>query len=483
MLDLRSGYHAIPIREEDRDKTAFITRRGCFRYKVLPFGLTTAPSVFQRLMDLVLCGLTYVTCSVYLDEIIVYSRDFDTHVQRLQEVLEKLRGANLKLHVKKCCLFRRKVAFLGYVLSEAGIEVQADKVATVRDWPTPRSLSELRSFRGYVRITGASSEASPTSLQRQHVPFTWTSEQEEAFNLLKERLTSAPVLGMPTDDGTFILDSGASDVGLGAVLSQKQGSSEVVIAYASRSLSRAERNYDVTRRELLAIVYGLTTYKQYLLGRHFMIISDHAALQWLRRTPEPMAQLARWLVFIEQFDFELLHRPGIRHGNADGLSRKPPTPDDSSLVRVTSGDASVVEPDSVQADDTADVLNGSGSFLICRTSFWLTCSFLIQISARLFVYGCNKRRSRASSSFYRSQKPRRCCMVSGICSFCLTEYCTDGGLQTTASPRFISCWCRLRFARITSAGSTQACVAVISAYDALWTKCNGEPSGSVGELT
>jgi len=98
---------------------------------------------------------------------------------------------------------------------------------------------------------------------------------------------------MPTDDGTFILDSGASDVGLGAVLSQKQGSSEVVIAYASRSLSRAERNYDVTRRELLAIVYGLTTYKQYLLGRHFMIISDHAALQWLRRTPEPMAQLAR----------------------------------------------------------------------------------------------------------------------------------------------------------------------------------------------
>ena len=145
-LDLRSGYHAIPIKEADRDKTAFVTRRGCFRYKMLSFGLTTAPSVFQRLMDLVLCGLTYDTCLVYLDDIIVYSTDFDTHVQRLQEVFDRLRGANLKLHVKKCRLFQRRVAFLGHVLSEAGIEVQEDKVAAVRDWTTPRNLSELRSF-------------------------------------------------------------------------------------------------------------------------------------------------------------------------------------------------------------------------------------------------------------------------------------------------------------------------------------------------
>ena len=142
-LDLRSGYHAIFIKESDCDKTSFITRRGCFRYKVLPFGLTTVPSVFQRLMDLVLCGLTYVTCLVYLDDIIVYSRDFDSHVQRLQEVFDRLRGASLKLHVKKCCLFQRKVAFLGHVLSEAGIEMQEDKVAAVFDWPTPENLQAV----------------------------------------------------------------------------------------------------------------------------------------------------------------------------------------------------------------------------------------------------------------------------------------------------------------------------------------------------
>ena len=361
-LDLRSGYHAIPIKECDRDKTAFITWRGCFRYKVLPFGLSTAPSVFQRLMDLVLCGLTYVTCLVYLDDVIVFSSDFDSHVQRVQEVLERMRGANLKLHVKKCCLFQRKVDFLGHVLSEAGIEVQKDKVAAVRDSPTPRNLTQLRSFLGlcsYYRrfISRFADVAAPLHvLQRKQVPFVWTSDQEAAFNQLKEKLTSAPVLSMLTDEGTYCLDCDASDVGLGAVLSQNQGDSEVVIAYASRTLSKPEHNYEVTRRELLAIVYGLKTYKQYLLGRHCVIRTDHTALQWLQRTPEPMAQLARWLVFIEKYDFEVLHRPGARHGNADGLSRKPMEEghEDDCLVQHSSGNAAAAEP-----GDNTDVLDGS----------------------------------------------------------------------------------------------------------------------------
>ena len=145
-LDLRSGYHNIPIKESDRDKTAFITRRGCFRYKVMPFGLTCAPSVFQRLMDLVLCGLTYETCLVYLDDIIVFSRDVDSHLERLGEIFSRLRSANLKLHVKKCCLFQRRVNFLGHVLTEAWIEVQPEKVEAVENWPTPSNLTELRSL-------------------------------------------------------------------------------------------------------------------------------------------------------------------------------------------------------------------------------------------------------------------------------------------------------------------------------------------------
>jgi len=147
-LDLRSGYHNIPIKATDRDKTAFITRRGCFRYKVMAFGLTCAPSVFQRLMDLVLCGLTYETCLVYLDDIIVFSPDFDSHVERFKEIFRRLRAANVKLHIKKCSLFQQRVQFLGHVLTESGIEVQPEKVSVVQQWPVPRSLTELRSFVG-----------------------------------------------------------------------------------------------------------------------------------------------------------------------------------------------------------------------------------------------------------------------------------------------------------------------------------------------
>jgi len=328
-LDLRSGYHNIPIKESDKDKTAFITRRGCFRYKVMPFGLTCAPSVFQRLMDLVLCGLTYLTCLVYLDDIIVFSSDFDSHIERLREIFDRLRMANLKIHMKKCSLFQKRVDFLGHVITEDGIEVQSDKVKSVQNWPTPRNLTELRSFVGlcsyYRRFIPnfAGIAASLHDLTRKNARFSWGLEQEEAFNQLKECLTTAPVLGMPQDEGTFYLDTDASDVGVGAVLSQEQDGQEIVLAYASRVMTRTERNYDVTRRELLAVVYGLKTYKQYLLGRQFVIRTDHSALQSLRKTAEPIGQQARWQTFIEQFSFSILHRPGSRHRNADALSRRP----------------------------------------------------------------------------------------------------------------------------------------------------------------
>ena len=143
-LDLLSGYHNIPICQQDRDKTAFITPRGCFRYKVFPFGLTTAISVFQRLMDLVRCGLTYVFCFVYIGNIIVFSKDFDSHLDRLAEIFKRLKQAKLKLHITKCSLFRRRVSFLGHTLSGAGIEVQPKKVRAVEDWPTPQNVTKLR---------------------------------------------------------------------------------------------------------------------------------------------------------------------------------------------------------------------------------------------------------------------------------------------------------------------------------------------------
>jgi len=293
-------------------------------------------------MDLVLCGLTYTTCVVYLDDIIEYATDFETHLSRLREVVDRLRAAKLKLHRSKCTFVQHRVDFLGHVLSNRGVEVQEEKIACVRYWPVPQNLAELRAFLGlcgYYRlfVDNFACIATPLyKLHRKEAALVWEQSQQHAFDTLKQRLISAPVLSMPMDGACYYLDCDASGTGLGVVLSQDHDGVEVVIAYASRTLTQPEQNYDVTHRELLPVVFGLQTFRQYLLGRHFVLRIDHAALKWLRRTPEPMGQLARWLILMEEYDFDVQHRAGTKHGNADGLSRRPATADsgEAALVRV-----------------------------------------------------------------------------------------------------------------------------------------------------
>jgi hypothetical protein len=244
-------------------------------------------------------------------------------------VLQRFRDAGLKLKPSKCSLLQRSVGFLGHVVSGLGISVDPKKISAVVDWPTPINVKEVRGFLGlcsYYRrfVQGFGNIAAPlNTLTEKNRPFCWTDECRIAFDTLKEALTTAPVLAMPDETGQFILDTDASDLSIGAVLSQVQGGDERVIAYASRKLSSPERNYCVTRRELLAIVYFLKYFRHYLLGRKFLVRTDHSALQWLRKTREPIGQQARWIGFIEEFDFDILHRPGTRHGNADAMSRKP----------------------------------------------------------------------------------------------------------------------------------------------------------------
>jgi len=190
-LDLRSGYYNIPIAKEDRDKSAFVTRRGCFRFTVMPFGLTCAPSVFQRLMDIVLSGLSYLTCLVYLDDVIIFGRSFDEQLERLGEVFGRLRKANLKLKPTKCSLCRRSVEFLGHVVSEDGIAMQDEKISAIRDWPPCRNLTEIRAFMrlsGYYGrfVKDFSLIALPLyGLMKKGVKFDWTEECQEAFDELK----------------------------------------------------------------------------------------------------------------------------------------------------------------------------------------------------------------------------------------------------------------------------------------------------------
>ena len=328
-FDLRSGYHQVELAKEDADKTAFVCREGMFRFTAMPFGLCNAGATFQRLMDVVLSGLAFEICLVYLDDVIVFSATLEQHLERLSLVLTRLIEAGLKLKGSKCYVLQQSVEFLGHIVSGEGISPHPSKVSAVVDWPTPCTLKEVRAFlglAGYYRrfMLGFSDIAAPLyELTTKGKAFVWTQQCQEAFDELKLALTRSPILGTPDDSGMFVLDTDASDVAVGAVLSQVQDGAERVISYGSRSLSTQERNYCVTRRELLAIIVFLKYFRHYLIGRKFLIRSDHAALQWLRRIPQPIGQQARWLELMEEYEFEVKHRSGSRHGNADAMSRRP----------------------------------------------------------------------------------------------------------------------------------------------------------------
>jgi len=275
--DLRWGYWQTEIDERDRDKTAFVTHKGQWRFKVLSFGLANALSQFARIMELVMSGLTYDVCLVYLDDILVFSKTFDEHLERLATVFDRLNRYLLKLKPSKCSLFQRKVSFFCHVVSGQGIECDPEKVATIATWPTPTSIAEVHTFCGlasyyHTFVCNFATKARPLhNLTRKGAVFKWTPECEIGFQQLKQALTSAPILVAPCDDSRYVLDTDASDTTLCAVLQQEQGGKLHVIGYASRTLCASETRYCITRRELLGVVFGLKKYRQHLLGRPIIV--------------------------------------------------------------------------------------------------------------------------------------------------------------------------------------------------------------------
>ena len=334
-LDLQSGYWQIEVKEEDRPKTAFITRHGLYEYVTMPFGLSNAPSTFERCMELVLRGLQWKTLLIYLDDVIVYSSTVSQHLEQLEEVFQRLAAAGLKLKPSKCELLQTKVAFLGHVVAADGVRPDPSKVTQIQEWEAPRTVKELRSYLGlcsYYRrfIRGFAHIAAPLHrLTEKQSTYMWTPECQTAFETLQSALTSESLMAYPTKTGMFVLDTDASDSGIGAVLSQIQETSEEdefeerPIAFASKSLTRAQRHYCVTRRELLAIVVFVQNFRHYLLGRKFLIRTDHSSLRWLLNFKNPTDQMARWLEILSQYDFHIQHRAGKKHCNADALSRIP----------------------------------------------------------------------------------------------------------------------------------------------------------------
>ena len=325
-LDLASGYWQVEVCPEDREKTAFVTPYGLFQFRVMPFGLTNAPATFQRLMEEVLSGLHWTTCLVYLDDILIFSATVEDHLVRLRDVLDRLKNAGLKIKPSKCHLMRKSIKYLGHVVSEHGIKTDPEKTRCVADWPTPSNAHELRQFlglAGYYRrfVKNFAVIAAPLfHLTENHQAWNWTLQCNAAFFKLKESLVTSPVLAYPVFSIGFVVDTDASGEGLGPVLSQNIEGHDHVISYASRTLNKAERKYCATRREMLALIQH---FRAYLYGKRFTVRTDHSSLKWLQSFHEPEGQVARWLETLSEYDFEVLHRPGKKHTNADSLSRMP----------------------------------------------------------------------------------------------------------------------------------------------------------------
>ena len=328
-LDLMSGYWQVMVHPDDREKTAFITRFGTYEFNVMPFGLCNAPATFQRLMNRIYSGITYKYVVVYLDDTNVFSRTFDDHIKHLREVFTRIRNAGLKLNIEKCNFWQRKLPFLGHIIEAQGISPDPDKITAVQNIQPPKSVTQLRSFlglAGYYRrfIKNFSSIAQPLNqLLHKDVQYEWNPECQQAFDDLKQRLTTAPILAYPDYKKKFILATDASYNGFGATLSQiADDQKEHPIAYASKSLLKEEINYGASELECAAIVLAVEHFYKYLGTEHFTLITDHSALVWLK-TCQPKGRIGRWIMKLLPYQFTVIHKPGRIHSNVDALSRLP----------------------------------------------------------------------------------------------------------------------------------------------------------------
>ena len=327
-MDLASGFHQVEMAEEDKEKTAFVCSEGLYEFNVMPFGLKNAPGTFQRLMDKVLKDYIGEFVEVYVDDIMIYSKNLEDHIMHIEKVLQKLKEYNLVIKLKKCRFCQKKIEFLGHEIGEEGLKPNFKKIETIEKIREPQTVTEVRSFLGlcsYYRrfVKGFSKIAGPlTELTKKNIPFEWTQKCQESFDKLKKILIENPVLSHPDFSKEFILITDASAEGLGAVLAQKnENDKEVVIAYASRRTNNNERNYPITELECLAIIWAVEHFHKFLISTKFRVITDHAALKSLMKDKEPKGRRARWVMKLQQYNFEIFHRSGKLNTNADALSR------------------------------------------------------------------------------------------------------------------------------------------------------------------
>ncbi|EYC05726.1 hypothetical protein Y032_0080g1333 [Ancylostoma ceylanicum] len=334
-MDLASGYWQIRLSEDAKRKSAFTTSEGLFEFTVLPFGLSTSPSVFQRMMDMVIKGLDLEDeVFVYIDDILIGTDTLERHYAVLKLVLEALRRANLRLKPQKCDFIQESVSFLGHYIDKEGVKTDKEKVRKIVEYPIPKNVAELRTFLGmasYYRkfIAGFSKMAKGLyNLISPKTKWTWTEEENKKFEALKTALVNAPVLAQPDisaaekGDRPFIIYTDASGEGLGAVLCQ-EGDDKLLhpVFFASRGLSKAERNYHITDLEALAVMFALQKFHFFVYGLRTIVRTDHQPLTCLFKRTNVSARVLRWALEIQKYRLEIEYVAGKANAVADALSR------------------------------------------------------------------------------------------------------------------------------------------------------------------
>ena len=332
-LDIRWGYNNVRIKEGDEWKAAFRTNRGLFEPLVMFFGLTNSPATFQTMMNEIFMNLIdRGVVIVYMDDILIFTETLEEHQEVTREVLAILEKNNLYLKAEKCEFEKLKIEYLGLIISEGKIEMDPVKIQGVATWPEPTCVKEVQSFIGFVNfyrrfIQDFAEIARPLhDLTRKDTPWDWSSEQKTAFEMLKTKVTSAPILIFPDENKQYRVEADASNYAHGGVLSQQgEDGKWHPVAFLSKSFNEVERNYDIYDKEMLAIIRALEEWRHYLEGtRHTIEIwTDHKNLEYFKTAKKLNRRQARWSLFLSRFDFTLQHRPGKKSLKPDALSRRP----------------------------------------------------------------------------------------------------------------------------------------------------------------
>ena len=366
VLDMKSGYHQVEIDEEHKPRTAFtVGPLGFYEYNRMGFGLTNSPATYQRLMEDCLGDLHFEICMIFIDDLIIFSDTYEEHVRRLKTVFQRLQENGLKLSPKKCKFFQSEVRYLGHIVSGDGVKPDPSKVDKVMNWPTPESPEQVRQFlgfAGYYRkfirnfakigwpLTNLLPQIGKTERNKKTkvkptVRWNWGPDQQEAFEGLKTALTTQPVLGYPDYTLPFELHTDACQQGLGAVLYQEQQDGKRVIAYASRVLSKTERNYPAHKLEFLALKWAVTEkFHDYLYGHQFTVLTDNNPLTYVLTSAKLDATGHRWLAALSTYNFSIKYIPGKANTDADGLSRLPAGPAGPAEAKVET-----ISADSIRA--------------------------------------------------------------------------------------------------------------------------------------